>query len=163
MSLFLYFRYVDVDVSQRSLSGTPSSILDSILAVAVQGLDQVDMFSTAILPMDFADFSIVMKKIKSTFATAAAAASCVDLADSTSRDGNFVDFLFGKRLTTDVRVPEFTAAEQHVSMNYVSNLHLEGPDILFNDSVLDRDLTVLEVVPDVERHPLRIVLVHDVS
>lgn len=45
----------------------------------------------------------------------------------------------------------------------VRRLHRAGLDILFNDGVLDGDFAVVEVVPDVERHPLRIVLVHRVK
>jgi hypothetical protein len=67
------------------------------------------MLSAAILPVNLADFAIAMKKIKAALTAAAATASCVDLADSTSRDGDLVNFLFGKRLAAAVGVPEFTA------------------------------------------------------
>lgn len=96
-------------MSEGALAGAPSSVLDSIPITGVDGLNKVDVFSTTILPVDLADFAIVMKKIKATLTAAATTASCVDLTDSTSRDGDLVDFLFGKRLATAVGVPEFTA------------------------------------------------------
>lgn len=89
--------------------GAPTAVLNSILVVTVQRLDKVDVFSSAILPMDLADLGIVMKEIKAALAATAATTGGVDLSDSIGRDGDFVDFLFGERLTAAVGVPEFTA------------------------------------------------------
>lgn len=95
-------------MAQGTSPGAPTAILDSILVVTVQRLDKIDVFSPAILPMDLADLGIVMKEIKAALAASAATTGGVDLTDSIGRDGDFVDFLFGERLTTAVGVPEFT-------------------------------------------------------
>lgn len=79
-------------MAKGSLLRTPSIILNSILVITIQSLNQIDMFPTTILPMEFTDFSIIMEEIETAFAAATTAG--VDFAYSTGRDGDFVNFLF---------------------------------------------------------------------
>jgi hypothetical protein len=39
LSLFLYLRNVDVDVSKGSVTGAPASVLDSIFIIGVKGFN----------------------------------------------------------------------------------------------------------------------------
>lgn len=94
-------------MSQGALPGTPSPKLDSILATAVQRLDQIDILSSTILPVEFTDLGFTMEKVQTTFT--ASTASSVDFANAIRWNADLVDLIFGERLASVIRAPELAA------------------------------------------------------
>lgn len=106
-------------------------MFDTILAITVQHLDDVDRIALAIIPVQLADLFLVVEEVQP--ALAAAATTSTDLTDAVRGDGDFIDLVFGEGLSAVVGVVEFTT---------------------FDNGVSDGDLALLQVVPDVERDPL---------
>lgn len=95
-------------MSQGTVLGTPSSMLNGVLVTLVQHLDQVGILSTTVLPVELANLVIVMKQVQAALATATAASS--DLANAIGGDLDLVDLLFSERLAAVGGVGEFAAA-----------------------------------------------------
>lgn len=81
-------------------------MFDTILAITVQHLDDVDRIALAIIPVQFADLFLVVEEVQP--ALAAAATTSTDLTDAVRGDGDFIDLVFGEGLSAVVGVVEFT-------------------------------------------------------
>lgn len=143
-------------MSQGTCLWTPSPMLDSILGIIIQHLDEVVEFSSTILPVQFADLGIAMEQVQT--ALAATTATSTDLANAIGLDGHVVDLVFVERLTTVSRAVEFTADGMLVERYMMPDKPWEAT-VPFNDSVLHCDLTILEMVTNVEGDPLGVVVV----
>jgi hypothetical protein len=91
-------------------------------------------------------------------ALAATTATSTDLANAIGLDGHVVDLVFVERLTTVSRAVEFTADGMLVERYMMPDKPWEAT-VPFNDSVLHCDLTILEMVTNVEGDPLGVVVV----
>jgi hypothetical protein len=134
--LVLLLRDVHKDMSQGTCLWTPSPMLDSILGIIIQHLDKVVKFSSTILPVQLADLGIAVEQVQT--ALAATTATSTDLSNAIGLDSHVVDLILVERLTTISWAVEFTA---------------------FNDSVLHCNVTILEMVTNVEGDPLGVVVV----
>lgn len=94
-------------MTQGSFSRAPSSILNSILVTAINSLNEIDMFTTSVLPMELTDLFSSMKKVQSAFTATAAAG--VDFTNTISRDRDFIDLFLAQGATAVFRVPEISA------------------------------------------------------
>jgi hypothetical protein len=107
-SLFLLpLRDVNVDMSQRASLWAPSPMHDPVLVTFIKCLNQVEIFSTTILPMKLTNLIIAMKKVQAAFTTSAALGT--DLADATARDLDLIDLFFGEGLAAVFGVVELAA------------------------------------------------------
>lgn len=95
-------------MSQRASLWAPSPMHDSIFFIFIKCLDQIEMFSSTILPMKLTNLIIAMKKVKTAFTAPTALGS--DFTDSTTGDLDLVDLFFGQGHAAVFRVVKLPAA-----------------------------------------------------